>query len=83
MEDFPEDADDPIVIDIESEFPVILISVSGQEQEFVVREIADELEDRILDIPGVSRVVKQGFRNREKVSYRTGQASATKPKSKT
>ena len=65
MEDFPEDADDPIVIDIESEFPVILVSVSGEEKEFVLREIADELEDRVLDIPGVSRVVKQGFRDRE------------------
>jgi len=65
MEDFPEDADDPIVIDIESEFPVILIAVSGEEKEFVLREIADELEDRILDVPGVSKVIKQGFRDRE------------------
>ena len=65
MEDFPEDAEDPIVIDIESEYPVILLSVGGGVDEFVLREIADELEDRILDLPGVSKVTMQGYRDRE------------------
>ncbi len=65
MEDFPEDAEDPIVTDIESEFPVIFLSVSGDKDELILREIADELEDRILDLPGVSKVIKQGYRDRE------------------
>ena len=65
MEDFPEAAEDPFVLDIESKFPVIFLSVSGDADEFVLREIADELEDRILDIAGVSSVLSQGYRDRE------------------
>ncbi len=65
MDPLPEDAESPVVEEIETLYPVINISVYGNAEENVLREISEELEDRILDMPGVGEILKSGFRDRE------------------
>ncbi|NOY52165.1 MAG: efflux RND transporter permease subunit [Deltaproteobacteria bacterium] len=65
MDPLPDDAKSPVVQEIETRYPVINISVYGNTSEDVRREISDELEDRILEIPGVGEVLKSGYRDRE------------------
>ncbi|MFQ5456026.1 MAG: efflux RND transporter permease subunit [Nitrospirota bacterium] len=63
--DIPEDADDSEVIIIDTRHPVINLSISGDVSEDILREIADEMEERILQITGVRNVVISGYRDRE------------------
>lgn len=63
--DLPEDADDPVVIEIESQFPVISVNVHGTASEHLVRRVAKQLEDGIGNIRGVAAVVTTGYRERE------------------
>jgi len=65
MEALPEEADDPVVIDIEFEAPVVMVGVSGPVGEATLRKVADELEDRIEQIDGVGSVRLSGYRDRE------------------
>ncbi len=65
MDPLPKDAESPMVKEIETRYPVINLSVYGNAAERVLREVADEIEDQILDIPGVGEVIKSGYRERE------------------
>lgn len=66
VDDLPRDAEKPIVNDITSKnFPVIIVAVSGEVAEKELQEAARDLEDKILDIEGVARVDRRGFRDRE------------------
>ncbi len=65
MDPLPGDADEPIVEEIETRYPVVNLSVYGNVEERVLREVADEMEDRILNIPGVGEILKAGYRDRE------------------
>ncbi len=65
MDPLPDDAESPVVQEIETRYPVINISVYGNASEKVRREISDELEDRILEMPGVGEILKSGYRKRE------------------
>ncbi len=65
METLPEEADDPLVIEIEFEAPVVMVGVSGPVRESTLREVADALEDRIEQIDGVGSVRLSGYRDRE------------------
>lgn len=65
IETLPEEADDPVVIEIEFEAPVVMVGVSGPVREATLREVADELEDRIEQIDGVGSVTLSGYRDRE------------------
>ena len=64
---FPEAVtDDPVVIEITSgEIPVIQVALSGEIPEIQLQDYAERLEDVLEDIPGVSSVSRNGWRNRE------------------
>jgi multidrug efflux pump subunit AcrB len=63
--DLPKDADDPVVVEIESQFPVINVTVRGNAPEADLRAVAKELESGIEGIRGVASVVLTGYRDRE------------------
>ena len=63
----PEDAEDPIVDDFSSsDFqPVIVINLAFSIPEENAFKIADELEDELIDIPGIAQVQVSGLAERE------------------
>ena len=65
--ELPDDLEsDPTVLEINlSEFPVLMIAVSGQVGERVLKKVAENLQDRIEEIPGVLEVNITGSRKRE------------------
>ncbi|MCC6697540.1 MAG: efflux RND transporter permease subunit [Candidatus Hydrogenedentes bacterium] len=65
-QDLPEDADDPIISEINlSEIPIMLLSLTGNVSLPALNEIAEDLEDRIEAIPGVLDVQIIGGVERE------------------
>lgn len=65
MDPLPQDSESPVVEEIETLYPVINISVYGNADEAILREVTDEVEDRILDMDGVADILKSGYRDRE------------------
>ncbi len=65
--DLPEDLEnDPSILEINlSEFPILMIAISGQVGEPVLKQIAERIEERIEEVPGVLDVVLTGVRERE------------------
>lgn len=63
--ELPERSEDPLVREITSAFPVLTVGVAGDVSPLHLREIADRLEDDLLDLDGVSRVSLNGFLERE------------------
>lgn len=63
----PEDAEDPIVDDFSSsDFqPVITINLAFSIPEENAFKIADELEEELIDLPGISQVQVSGLAERE------------------
>ncbi len=53
-DDFPEDADEPVITEVSfSEFPIMMIGISGDISPVRLKYIADKLEEAIEAIPGV------------------------------
>lgn len=65
--DLPRDLEnDPMITEINlSEFPILMVSVSGIADETVLKKVAEELDDWIQTIPGVLDVVLSGGRQRQ------------------
>lgn len=65
--DLPNDLeDDPSILEINlSEFPIMMIAVSGDKDETVLKAVAEELEDRIEQLSGVLDVVLTGGQERQ------------------
>ncbi len=65
--DLPADLEnDPSILEINlAEFPILMVAVSGQVEETLLRAIAEELEERIEEIQGVLDVVLTGGREHE------------------
>jgi len=65
--DLPEDLlDDPMVLELEMrDHPVIEVSLSGDLPESEMIEHARVLERMILDLPGISKVLRSGWRDEE------------------
>ncbi len=63
----PEDAEDPIVDDFSSSdfAPVITINLTFSIPEENAFKIADELEEELIDIPGIAQVQVSGLAERE------------------
>ena len=63
----PDDLpDDPRIMEIKSEqAPVISFTVFGDFPPLTLKRIADHIEDDVLDIPGVARIITQGKRKEE------------------
>ncbi|MBN1687725.1 MAG: efflux RND transporter permease subunit [Candidatus Omnitrophica bacterium] len=66
VKDLPEDAEDPVVEEVESkDMPVINVSLSGKMSEHELQKIARKLELELLDLPDVARIDRTGWRDRE------------------
>ncbi len=63
LADLPDDAEDPVVTAIKTVFPVINVAVTGNVPEAVLRSVARELEDALLEIRGVNQVTVTGLRD--------------------
>lgn len=64
--ELPEDAEEPNVQEINlSEFPIMNVNLSGKYDEIILKEIADDLQDRIEAIPSVLGVDLTGALERE------------------
>ena len=59
--DIPVDAEEPIISEINfAEFPIMLISISGDISPVQFKEIADTLQDTLETVPGVLKVDVMG-----------------------
>ncbi len=64
--DLPDDAEEPVITEINfSDFPVMIINVSGKYDLETLKEIGEDLEDKIEGIPGVLDVTLAGGLERE------------------
>ena len=64
--ELPTDADEPVITEINiAELPIMIVSISGAVAPIRLKEIADELEDRFEQIPGVLEVDVIGAVERE------------------
>ena len=62
--DLPQNADEPTVNEVNvSEFPVLVVTLSGHVPERVLTAAARELRDRIEEVPGVLEGTLQGARD--------------------
>jgi multidrug efflux pump subunit AcrB len=64
--ELPEEAEDSRIQDVDvSQFPILVVSLSGEVGLAQLKEIADDLKDDLEAIPGVNRVQVIGGRERE------------------
>ena len=65
--DLPDDLDEPVVRDINfsTEMPILTFTLSGETQIERLKQLAENLEDRIEEIPGVLQASVHGGRERE------------------
>lgn len=64
--DLPEDAEEPVITEINfSNFPVMIINISGDYSLQTLKDVGKNLEDRIESIPGVLDVTLAGGLERE------------------
>ncbi|RNC83349.1 MAG: efflux RND transporter permease subunit [Balneola sp.] len=64
--ELPEDAEEPVVQEINfSEFPIMNVNLSGEYDEVILKEIAEDLQDKIEAIPSVLGVDLTGGLERE------------------
>ncbi len=64
--DLPADAEDPVLIEINiSDFPIMLVNVSADYDPIRLKQVAEDVEDRIEEIPGVLGVDLVGGIERE------------------
>jgi len=65
VDDLPEDAETPEVEEEEWTTIAVIVSLSGSVPENTLKRLSDDLEDDLLDIPGVDAVTSMGRRDRE------------------
>ncbi len=65
--DLPEDAEDPIIFDLETGalMPSLQVTITGDLPERVLKELADEFKDRLLEIDNIAKLELTGVRERE------------------
>ncbi len=63
--DLPEDADDPRVQLVKPKIPVVNVAVYGDATDMELKNVAEDLQDVLERIDGVSRVDLAGVRSRE------------------
>lgn len=64
--EMPPDAEDPIITEISfSEFPVIVVNISGDVGLLALKRVAESVQDRIESIPGILEVSLVGGVERE------------------
>jgi multidrug efflux pump subunit AcrB len=65
--DLPDDAEDPLLMEIESEelSPALQVTITGELPEPLLKELADEFRDRLLEIDHIGKIELTGSRERE------------------
>ncbi len=64
--DFPRDAEEPALQEINfSDFPIVQVNLSGAVGPAVLKQLAENLKDRLEGLPGVLRVTLVGGLDRE------------------
>lgn len=64
--DFPRDAEDPVLQEINfSDFPIVQVNLSGAVGPVVLKQLAEDVKDRIEGLPGVLRATLVGGLDRE------------------
>ena len=61
----PQEAEEPEVREVKSQFPVITVSLAGDIDEATLRDMAKDLRDDLRRIPGVAAVRMLGTRERQ------------------
>jgi len=62
----PDDAEDPILTEINfSEFPIMIVNISGPVDQLQLKRVGEDLQDRIEKVPGVLDVKLAGGLERE------------------
>jgi len=67
IDDLPEEADDPIVLEMATGemIPVVFATLSGNIPERQLKQIADDMKDRFFEIHNIAKVELEGIRERE------------------
>jgi len=66
VNNLPDETEDPIITEITTgEIPVIELALSGDMSEELLQEHAENLEDLLEDISGVSSIARRGWRDKE------------------
>jgi multidrug efflux pump subunit AcrB len=66
IKSLPRDVDKPVVSELTTkQYPIIEVSLSGNLSEHQLQKHADTLEDILEELPGVARIGKSGYRERE------------------
>jgi CzcA family heavy metal efflux pump len=64
--ELPPDAEEPMISEISfSDFPIIVVSISGEYGLFKLKQVADDVAEKIEAIPGVSNAEVNGGLERE------------------
>ena len=62
---FPEEAEDPLVVIAQRKRYVVSLALHGDQSEWILREMAEDIRDRLLQDPGITQVELEGVRNYE------------------
>ena len=62
---FPEEAEDPVVVIAQRRRYVVSLALHGDQSEWILREEAEDIRDRLLQDPEISQVELEGVRNYE------------------
>ena len=65
IDDLPEDAEDPVVQELDSDLPIITVSLYGGINLLELERLVEDLEDAIAAVPGVANVNRSGLPERE------------------
>jgi len=67
IDDLPEEAEDPLVLEMATGemVPVVFVTLSGHLPERELKRIADDIKDRFLEIHNIAKVELEGTRERE------------------
>jgi multidrug efflux pump subunit AcrB len=67
IDDLPEEVEDPIVFEMATGemVPVVFVTLSGDLPERELKNIADDMKDRFLEIHNIAKVEVEGVRERE------------------
>ncbi|MBK9294213.1 MAG: efflux RND transporter permease subunit [Oligoflexia bacterium] len=79
VEDYPLDAEKPVVLAIESgQSPIVELSISSKDiSELELRDLAKYVANELANVPGVARITKDAWRKKE-FQVLVDQAKATK-----
>ncbi len=62
---FPEEAEDPVVVIAQRRRYVVSLALHGDQSEWILRDVAEDVRDRLLQDPNITQVELEGVRNYE------------------